>query len=84
MGIGIDLTPQGLRSPGVLQDYTVLRAQPWAPPLIARTTHVRFWVDWPFVQPDAAIALEDRANPDCRTCSRSTLRSTPSWPTGCT
>ncbi|HZH24341.1 MAG TPA: hypothetical protein VEY49_05510 [Solirubrobacteraceae bacterium] len=63
MGIGIDLTPQGLRSPGVLQDYTVLRAQPWAPPLIARTTHVRFWVDWPFVQPDAAIALEDRANP---------------------
>ena len=63
MGIGIDLTPQGLRSPGVLQDYTVLRVQPWGPPLIARATHVRFWVDWPFVQPDGAIALDDPANP---------------------
>jgi hypothetical protein len=61
--IGIDLTPEGLRSPGVLQDYTVLRLQPWAPPLIARATHVRFWVDWPFVQPDGAIALDDPANP---------------------
>ena len=36
MGLGIDLTPQGLRTPGALQDYTVLRVQPWAPPLIAR------------------------------------------------
>ncbi len=63
MGRGFDLTPQGLRTPGVLQDYTVLRVQPWAPPLIARATHVRFWVDWPFVQPDGAIALEDPANP---------------------
>ena len=41
----------------------MLRAQPWAPPLIARATHVRFWVDWPVVQPDGAIALEDPANP---------------------
>lgn len=63
MGLGIDLTPQGLRTPGVLQDYTVLRAQPWAPPLIARATHVRFWVDWPFVQPKGAIGLADPANP---------------------
>jgi hypothetical protein len=63
MGLGIDLTPQGLRTPGTLQDYTVLRIQPWAPPLIARATHVRFWVDWPFVQPDGAIALGDPANP---------------------
>ena len=63
MGLGIDLTPQGLRTPGVLQDYTALRVQPWAPPLIARATHVRFWVDWPFVQPDGAIALGDPANP---------------------
>src|SRR4051794_32901953 len=30
MGRGIDLTPQGLRAPGSPQDYTVLRAQPWA------------------------------------------------------
>ncbi len=63
MGLGIDLTPQGLRTPGALQDYTILRAQPWAPPLIACITHVRFWVDWPFVQPDGGIALEDPANP---------------------
>ena len=63
MGIGIDLTPQGMRVPGVLQDYTVLRVQPWAPRLLARATHVRFWVDWPVVQPDGAIALEDPANP---------------------
>lgn len=63
MGLGIDLTPQGLRAPGSLQDYTVLRAQPWGPPLVARATHVRFWVDWPFVQPDGAIALADPVNP---------------------
>jgi hypothetical protein len=62
MGMGIDLTPQGLRTPGVLQDYTTLRQQPWAPPLIARTTHIRFWADWPFLQPDGAIALSDPAN----------------------
>ena len=63
MGLGIDLTAQGLRTPGVLQDYTALRVQPWAPPLIARATHVRFWVDWPYVQPDGAVALADPANP---------------------
>src|SRR5215212_131669 len=63
MARGIDLTPQGLRVPGALQDYTVLRVQPWAPPLIARATHVRFWVDWPFVQPKGAIGLADPANP---------------------
>ena len=64
MGVGIDLTPQGTAlARASLQDYTVLRAQPWAPPLLARMTHVRFWVDWPFVQPDGAIALDDPANP---------------------
>ena len=63
MGRGIDLTPQALRAPGSPQDYRVLRAQPWAPPLIACATHIRFWVDWPFVQPDGAHALDDPANP---------------------
>ena len=62
MGLGIDLTPQGLRTPGVLQDYTVLRTQPWAPPLIASATHVRFWVDWPFVQPDRGAPVNDPGN----------------------
>ena len=63
MGLGFDLTPQGLRVPGALQDYRVVRAQPWGPPLIARATHVRFWVDWPIVQPDGAIGFADAGNP---------------------
>jgi hypothetical protein len=63
MGRGIDLTPQGLRTPGAPQDYTVLRAQPWAPALLARTSHVRYWADWPFLQPRAELALDDPANP---------------------
>ncbi len=63
MGRGIDLTPQGTRAPGSPQDYTVLRAQPWAAPLIARTTHLRLWVDWTFVQPRGDLALGDPANP---------------------
>jgi hypothetical protein len=63
MGRGIDLTPQAMRAPGSLQDYRVMRAQPWAAPLIACATHIRFWVDWPFVQPDPFHALDDPANP---------------------
>ena len=63
MGRGIDLTPQGTRFPGSPQDYTVLRAQPWAAPLIARMTHVRLWIDWTFVQPRGDLALDDPANP---------------------
>ena len=62
MGRGIDLTPQAIRAPGSPQDYTVLRAQPWAPSLIARTTHVRLWADWPILQPQAGVALADRHN----------------------
>ena len=38
---GIDLTPNGIIRPGSPQDYRVLRAQPWAAPLIARMTHLR-------------------------------------------
>jgi hypothetical protein len=63
MSRGIDLTPQGVRAPGSPQDYTVLRAQPWAAPLIARMTHLRLWVDWTFVQPRGDLALDDPANP---------------------
>ena len=63
MGRGIDLTPQGVRAPGSPQDYTMLRAQPWAPALIDRTTHLRLWVDWTFVQPRGDFALNDPANP---------------------
>jgi hypothetical protein len=63
MGRGIDLTPQGVRVPGSPQDYTVLRAQPWAEPLIARTTHLRLWAEWPLLQPRAGVALDDPENP---------------------
>jgi hypothetical protein len=63
MGRGIDLTPQGIRAPGSPQDYTILRAQPWAPPLIDHATHVRLRVDWTFVQPRGDLALEHPANP---------------------
>jgi hypothetical protein len=63
MGRGIDLTPQGVRVPGSPQDYTVLRAQPWAAPLIARTTHLRIWADWTVLQPRGDLALDDPANP---------------------
>jgi Cellulase (glycosyl hydrolase family 5) len=48
---GLDLTPNGVIRPGSPQDYRVLRAQPWAAPLIARTTHLRVWADWPALQP---------------------------------
>jgi len=63
MGRGIDLTPQGTRFPGSPQDYTVLRAQPWAAPLLDRMTHVRLWIDWTFVQPRGDLAIDDPANP---------------------
>ena len=51
LGRGIDLTPNGVIRPGSLQDYRVLRAQPWAEPLIARVTHLRLWADWPTLEP---------------------------------
>jgi Cellulase (glycosyl hydrolase family 5) len=63
MGRGLDLTPQGIRTPGAPQDYTVLRSQPWAAPLIARTSHLRIWAEWPLLQPQAGVALDDPANP---------------------
>jgi hypothetical protein len=52
-----------MRVPGSPQDYRVLRAQPWAAPLIARTTHLRVWVDWTVVQPRGDLALDDPENP---------------------
>ena len=63
MGRGLDLTPQGMRVPGSPQDYTVLRTQPWAAPLIAHATHLRIWVDWTVAQPRGNVALDDPANP---------------------
>ena len=40
----------------------MLREQPWAAPLIARSSLIRFWADWPVLQPTPA-PLEDPANP---------------------
>ena len=59
---GIDLTPNGVIRPGTPQDYRQLRAQPWSAPLIARASHIRFWADWPALQPTPAV-LDDPANP---------------------
>jgi len=59
---GIDLTPNGVLRPGTPQDYRVLRAQPWAPALLAATNHLRLWADWPTLQPTPR-PLADRANP---------------------
>ena len=80
---GFDLRPSGVRWPGAPEDYRVLREQPWAARLIARSSLIRFWADWPVLQPTPA-PLEDPANPGPATWPRSTGRSTPRAPTGST
>ena len=62
MARGFDLRPSGVRWPGVIEDYRRFRTQPWAPPLISRCSLIRFWADWPVLQP-APVPLEDPANP---------------------
>ena len=37
--------------PGFPQDYREYRKQPWFPQLLATTSHIRFWADWPTLQP---------------------------------
>jgi hypothetical protein len=62
MARGFDLRPSGVRWPGVLEDYRQFRVQDWAPPLISRCSLIRFWADWPVLQP-TPVPLEDPANP---------------------
>ena len=62
MARGFDLRPSGVRWPGVAEDYRELRKQPWAGRLIARSSLVRFWADWPVLQP-TPTPLEDPGNP---------------------
>jgi hypothetical protein len=62
MARGFDLRPAGVRWPGVLEDYREFRKQPWAARLIARSSLIRFWADWPVLQP-TPTPLEDPANP---------------------
>jgi hypothetical protein len=58
----LDITPNGVIRPGSLQDYRVLRAQPWWPALRATSSHLRLWADWPTLQPDAGVAIDDPAS----------------------
>jgi hypothetical protein len=47
----IDITPNGVLRPGFPQDYREYRREPWFSQLLATTSHIRFWVDWPTLQP---------------------------------
>jgi hypothetical protein len=60
----IDITPNGVLRPGFPQDYREYRKHAWFPNLLATTSHIRFWVDWPSLQPKRNIAFGDPANPD--------------------
>ena len=61
----IDITPNGVLRPGFPQDYREYRKHTdWFPRLLATTSHIRFWVDWPSLQPRQEIAFGDPANPE--------------------
>ena len=60
----IDITPNGVLRPGSLQDYRVLRRQPWFGPLLGASTHLRLWVDWPTLQPSPAFEVGDPDSPN--------------------
>ncbi len=59
-----DITPNGVLNPGSPQDYREYRRQPWFPQLLRTVSHVRFWADWPSLQPRKDFAFGDPANPD--------------------
>jgi hypothetical protein len=59
----LDLTPNGVIRPGSLQDYRVLRQQPWWPALRATSSRLRLWADWPTLQPLANVPIDSSANP---------------------
>jgi hypothetical protein len=61
---GFDITPNGVLRPGSLQDYRVLKQQPWFQALAESSSHVRFWVDWPTLQPDPDFAVGDPDGPN--------------------
>jgi hypothetical protein len=50
-------------SPGSLQDYRVLRLQPWWPQLRATSSHLRLWADWPTLQRQRGVSIDSEANP---------------------
>jgi hypothetical protein len=55
----IDITPNGVIRPWSLQDYRLIRAQPWWPKLRATTSWMRMWADWPTLQPQREYAPDD-------------------------
>ena len=78
----IDITPNGVRQPWSLQDYRLIRVQPWWPKLRATTSWLRLWADWPTLQPQREYAPTIRAAAATATCSPSTSRSSSRSPTG--
>src|SRR3954464_1644307 len=61
---GFDITPGGVLAPGSLRDYRVLKQQPWFQALVESSSHVRFWVDWPTLQPSPNFAVGDPDAPN--------------------
>lgn len=59
----IDPTPNGVLRPLSPQDYRVYRTTPYWPRMLESTTHIRFWADWPSLQPSRQFAFGDPANP---------------------
>ena len=55
----IDITPNGVIVPWSLQDYRLIRVQPWWPKLRATTSWLRMWADWPTLQPQREYAPDD-------------------------
>ena len=55
----IDITPNGVIRPWSLQDYRLIRVQPWWPKLRATTSWLRLWADWPTLQPQREYAPDD-------------------------
>jgi len=55
----LDITPNGVIRPWSLQDYRLIRVQPWWPELRATTSWLRLWADWPTLQPQREYAPDD-------------------------
>jgi hypothetical protein len=59
----LDITPNGVIRPGSLQDYRVIRRQPWWPALRATSSHLRLWADWPTLQPLEGVPIDSPESP---------------------
>src|SRR6266545_7754942 len=59
----VDPTPNGVLRPLSPQDYRVYRTTPYWARMLETTTHIRFWADWPSLQPSPEFVFGDPANP---------------------